>query len=140
MPAYWGKFTIFAQYLVMTLKRCLNITSIFYPYTESKQIQRQSIFSLYSSVFSYAVALIQECWTFTSLRHLLSSDMQSFYLQSGAGRGEESLQRKHNFLKCNWDISCLGYSAWKGIAAICTLESNLSTKDRDVYINKGLFM
>jgi len=31
MPAYQGKITTFAQYLVVTLKRCFNITSIFSP-------------------------------------------------------------------------------------------------------------
>lgn len=31
MPAYQGKGTVFAQYLVMTIKKCLNITSIFNP-------------------------------------------------------------------------------------------------------------
>lgn len=59
MSAYQGKMTVFAQYLVMTLKRYLNITSIFNP-LHKKQTNTKTV-NIVSMQWD-----IQLCWGFDS--------------------------------------------------------------------------
>lgn len=106
MPAYQGKITVFALYLVMTLTNCLNITSICNPL--HKKLTNTKIVTIVSIQWD-----IQLCWGFDSgLVSIYISETSAVFRQAVILSSDWSRQwrvYKENVLLKNVIESSLAY-------------------------------